>query len=62
VPHRIVARRPHQNVAAAAIEREPEIVASFLSDAAHVPGGYASGVAFPRDEAAYLQLALKLVE
>ena len=27
------------------------IVASFLSDAAHVPGGFASGVAFPRSEA-----------
>jgi D-lactate dehydrogenase (cytochrome) len=26
-------------------------VSSFLSDAAHVPGGYASGVAFPRTEA-----------
>jgi len=30
------------------IERDPSIVSSFLSDAAHVPGGFASGVAFPR--------------
>ena len=30
------------------IERDPAIVGSFLSDAAHVPGGFASGVAFPR--------------
>jgi D-lactate dehydrogenase (cytochrome) len=29
------------------IEREPDIVASFLSDAAHVAGGHAQGVAFP---------------
>jgi D-lactate dehydrogenase (cytochrome) len=34
-----------------AIERDPSIVASFLSDAAHVPGGFASGVSFPRSEA-----------
>ena len=38
-------------MAAPPIEREPAIVASFLSDAAHVPGGHAPGVAFPRDEA-----------
>ena len=48
--HRIKARR-----AAAAlppqIERDQAIVSSFLSDAAHVPGGFADGVAFPRDEA-----------
>jgi D-lactate dehydrogenase (cytochrome) len=30
------------------IDRDPAIVGSFLSDAAHVPGGFASGVAFPR--------------
>jgi D-lactate dehydrogenase (cytochrome) len=29
------------------IEREPAVVASFLSDAAHVAGGHAEGVAFP---------------
>jgi D-lactate dehydrogenase (cytochrome) len=33
------------------IERDPSIVASFLSDAAHVAGGFASGVSFPRSEA-----------
>lgn len=31
------------------IERDPDIVRSFLSDAAHVPGGTADGVAFPRN-------------
>ncbi len=33
------------------IERDAAIVSSFLSDAAHVPGGFAAGVAFPRSEA-----------
>ena len=32
------------------IERDPSIVASFLSDAAYVTGGFASGVSFPRSE------------
>src|SRR6185295_11750516 len=36
---------------APSIERDPSIVSSFLSDAALVPGGFASGVAFPRDDA-----------
>ena len=31
------------------IESNPDLLSSFLSDAAHVPGGHASGVAFPRD-------------
>ncbi len=48
--HRIKARKagttppPH-------IDTDEAIVASFLSDAAHVPGGFAAGVAFPADEA-----------
>jgi D-lactate dehydrogenase (cytochrome) len=50
VPHRIRARR-----AAPAdpprIDRDPGVLASFLSDAAHVPGGFAVGVATPRNEA-----------
>jgi D-lactate dehydrogenase (cytochrome) len=29
---------------------DPEVVAAFLSDAAHVPGGHAAGVAFPENE------------
>src|SRR5688572_21604642 len=48
--HRIKARRadvvPHPH-----IETDTEVVSSFLSDAAHVAGGFASGVAFPRTEA-----------
>jgi D-lactate dehydrogenase (cytochrome) len=45
--HRIIAQHipgapaPH-------VDRDAAIVGSFLSDAAHVPGGFASGVAFPR--------------
>ena len=44
--HRIKARRAG-DAAAPRIEHDPAIVASFLSDAAHVPGGAAAGIAFP---------------
>jgi D-lactate dehydrogenase (cytochrome) len=50
VSHRITARIP-RTAPAPSIERDPAIVSSFLSDAAHVPGGYATGVSFPRNEA-----------
>jgi D-lactate dehydrogenase (cytochrome) len=33
------------------IRRDPDVVAAFLEDAAHFPGGHASGVATPADEA-----------
>ena len=33
------------------IDDDPAVVSAFLSDAAHVPGGHACGVAFPRNEA-----------
>jgi D-lactate dehydrogenase (cytochrome) len=33
------------------IESDPAVVSSFVSDAAHVPGGFAAGVASPRNEA-----------
>lgn len=48
--HRIKARAA-RGAAAPRIERDPALVESFLTDAAHVPGGSASGVAFPRTEA-----------
>jgi D-lactate dehydrogenase (cytochrome) len=48
--HRISARRPRDQPDPH-IEGDPAVVGSFLSDAAHVPGGFASGVAFPRSEA-----------
>jgi D-lactate dehydrogenase (cytochrome) len=50
VSNRIVARLPREEPTAR-IDRDPTTVASFLSDAAHVPGGFAAGVAFPRSEA-----------
>jgi len=31
------------------VETHPDLIAPFLSDAAHVPGGFAAGVALPRD-------------
>jgi D-lactate dehydrogenase (cytochrome) len=49
VRHGIEARPPADAVAPA-IDGDPGVVSSFLSDAAHVAGGFASGVAFPRDE------------
>jgi D-lactate dehydrogenase (cytochrome) len=49
VAHRITARRS-DDAGPPLIETDPAIVASFLSDAAHVAGGFAAGVAFPRSE------------
>ena len=48
--HRIKARTPLDAVPPR-IERDSAIVGSFLTDAAHVPGGHAAGVAFPNTEA-----------
>ena len=47
MPHRITAL-PTREEPFLHTERDPSVVDSFLSDAAHVPGGFASGVAFPR--------------
>ena len=47
---RLRARIP-SGAAAPAVERDPDILRAFLEDAAHVPGGHAAGVAFPRSEA-----------
>src|SRR6266496_2419634 len=32
------------------IQRDPDVVASFLEDAAHFPGGHATGIAMPSSE------------
>jgi len=48
--HRIKARKARA-VSAPHIDTDEAILASFLSDAAHVPGGFAAGVAFPQSEA-----------
>jgi D-lactate dehydrogenase (cytochrome) len=50
VQHRINARTARA-ADAPHVQADPAIVSSFLSDAAHVPGGFAAGVAFPTDEA-----------
>jgi D-lactate dehydrogenase (cytochrome) len=47
--HRIRARRA-QSAAAPRVDDDPAVVSAFLSDAAHVPGGHAAGVTFPRNE------------
>ena len=44
--HRAVARAPRPTTPPA-IERDADVLQSFLSDAAHVPGGTADGVVFP---------------
>jgi D-lactate dehydrogenase (cytochrome) len=49
VHHRILARRAPAAVPPR-IDDDPAVVWAFLSDAAHVPGGHASGVTFPRTE------------
>jgi D-lactate dehydrogenase (cytochrome) len=49
VSSRIHARGPRL-VAPSAVSDDAAIVSAFLTDAAHVPGGFASGVAFPRTE------------
>src|SRR5206468_5245382 len=33
------------------IGRDPDVLASFLEDAAHFPGGFAAGIATPASEA-----------
>src|SRR5215467_15738811 len=48
--HRAAARRAPL-ATAPRIERDPAVLESYLSDAAHVPGGVASGIAFPGDTA-----------
>ena len=47
--HRARARPPGA-AAPPPIRQEPEVVAAFLADAAHVPGGYSPAVVFPVNE------------
>src|SRR3954468_5853108 len=52
IDHAIRARAPAGVAARApAIGRDPDVVASFLEDAAHFPGGFAAGVCTPASEA-----------
>ena len=49
--HRAIARPPRGPVTAPPLQADPAVVASFLDDAAHYPGGRADAVVFPRSEA-----------
>jgi D-lactate dehydrogenase (cytochrome) len=49
VRHRINARPAAAAVTPRVVD-DPAVVSTFLSDAAHVPGGHAAGVTFPRNE------------
>ena len=44
--HRAIARAPNV-ITLPNIEHDPDVLQSFLSDAAHLPGGTAAGVVFP---------------
>jgi D-lactate dehydrogenase (cytochrome) len=50
--HAIRARPPAGGAATTPrIRRDPDVLAAFLEDAAHFPGGYASGISTPASEA-----------
>ena len=48
--HRIRARAPRERVSPPDIDASPEALAGRLEDAAHFPGGHASGITRPRSE------------
>src|SRR5258708_30092468 len=48
--HLIRARQPEPS-ASPRLGRDPDVLASFLEDAAHFPGGFAAGIATPASEA-----------
>ncbi|MGE0705105.1 MAG: FAD-binding oxidoreductase [Vicinamibacterales bacterium] len=54
--HRIRARDARGDTASAVWKLDDDIVASYLTDAARVPGGHAKGVAAPASEAAVASL------
>jgi D-lactate dehydrogenase (cytochrome) len=49
--HRARSRRPRGELRLPPIARDPDVLESFLHDAAHFPGGHAAGVAMPAAEA-----------
>ena len=49
--HSIRARQPSGSPTTTTVYTDEEHVARVLEDAAHFPGGHASGVAFPKSEA-----------
>ena len=48
--HAIRARSAAGSPATPGIRRDPEVLASYLEDAAHFPGGFAAGIASPASE------------
>jgi len=51
MPCRIATRPPHGPSTAPPVDTDPSTLQSFVEDAAHYPGGHASGVVHPRSEA-----------
>src|SRR5664279_5484482 len=49
--HSIRARPPRGEPSVPSIVRDPAVIAAFLEDAAHFPGGHAAGIAMPSSEA-----------
>jgi D-lactate dehydrogenase (cytochrome) len=49
--HAVRTRPPAGEVIAPRIGRDPDVLASFLEDAAHFPGGFAAGIGAPASEA-----------
>jgi D-lactate dehydrogenase (cytochrome) len=50
--HTIRTRAPRGDPAALSMGADPDVLAAFLSDAAHFPGGHAAALALPASEAA----------
>jgi D-lactate dehydrogenase (cytochrome) len=51
MPDHVIRARQTTTAAAPRIGRDPDVLAAFLEDAAHFPGGFASGLAAPASEA-----------
>ena len=54
--HRVSSRPPRAAGRSAAIGTDPELIARYLDDAAHFPGGHAAGVALPASEGEVAEL------
>ena len=54
--HAIHARPPRGEPSIPTVTQDPDVLASFLEDAAHFPGGHAAGIASPSSEAAVAAL------
>jgi len=54
--HAIHARPPRGEASTPTVTQDPDVLGSFLEDAAHFPGGHAAGIASPSSEAAVAAL------